>query len=218
MKSRVDETLAQIEAEHGPNPGPYVLANSAYLQSLFSETLRLYSADTVLRGPSLRDTRIGNWVVPRGKFMGISSYGRHHDENYWNTGTEEKAHSLDEFWDERFLVSEKRNLRGPSKDPASSGAHSDAAMDAELSIGRVSDKDLKFSTDGLAGSYLPFGGGDTICPGRAFAKMEIISTVVYLLKNYEIELLAGRPKFNSGTFGIGVLSPEGTTPVMIKKM
>lgn len=218
VRARVERTLSEIESVYGPDPGPYILANSPYLQSLFAETLRFYSADMVLRGPSLTDTRVNNWIVPRGSYMGISTFGRHHDINAWNTGTTEETHSLDDFWDERFLVSEKQKLSGPSKHPAPRNVVSEEFPGIDSSTKNVSEKDVRFSTDGLAGTFIPFGGGDTMCPGRSFAKMEIIHTVVYFLKNYEIEFDGDQPEFAKSTFGVGILAPKSKLAVRIRKI
>ncbi|CAI7633730.1 unnamed protein product [Penicillium crustosum] len=51
------------------------------------------------------------------------------------------------------------------------------------------DKDAKFSLEGLAECWMPYGGGHRMCPGRHFAKNEIIGTLGLLLELFECELV-----------------------------
>ena len=46
-----------------------------------------------------------------------------------------------------------------------------------------------FSTTPYNGMFFPFGGGKTICPGRVFAKQEIIASVAMVLLTFEFETL-----------------------------
>ncbi|KAJ5606910.1 hypothetical protein N7537_003529 [Penicillium hordei] len=51
------------------------------------------------------------------------------------------------------------------------------------------DKDAKFSLEGLTECWMPYGGGHRMCPGRHFAKNEIIGTLGLLLELFECELV-----------------------------
>ena len=44
-----------------------------------------------------------------------------------------------------------------------------------------------FSTSGTNGKFFPFGGGKTICPGRVFAKQEVLASVAMVLLSFDIE-------------------------------
>lgn len=46
----------------------------------------------------------------------------------------------------------------------------------------------EYSLDGLAGLWIPFGGGDRMCPGRHLAKLEMLYTFAYLFSNYEFDV------------------------------
>ncbi|KAL9069046.1 MAG: hypothetical protein Q9161_005804 [Pseudevernia consocians] len=46
-----------------------------------------------------------------------------------------------------------------------------------------------FTTSGRNGKFFPFGGGKTICPGRVFAKQEVLASVASVLLSYDIEPL-----------------------------
>ena len=47
-----------------------------------------------------------------------------------------------------------------------------------------------FTTSGTNGKFFPFGGGKTICPGRVFAKQEVLASVATTLLSFDIEPLS----------------------------
>ncbi|KAL1605006.1 hypothetical protein SLS60_004549 [Paraconiothyrium brasiliense] len=90
---------------------------------------------------------------------------------------------------------------------------------------------LSYSATGLGGKYFPFGGGHYMCPGRVFAKQEILGTVAMLLLNFDITfrgfvkhtkgswVAAGKndfPTIKNGFAGNQVLGIEGDMQVHIK--
>ena len=46
-----------------------------------------------------------------------------------------------------------------------------------------------FTLDGTTGRFYPFGGGKSICPGRVFAKQEVLGSVAMLLLAFEFEVV-----------------------------
>lgn len=93
---------------------------------------------------------------------------------------------------------------------------------------------MKFSTAGLTGKLFPFGGGHYMCPGRTFAKQEVLGAVAVLLLNFDIEFvefvksLGGRctsagqgadgfPKLKNGFAGNVVVGLEGDMRIKMKK-
>lgn len=93
---------------------------------------------------------------------------------------------------------------------------------------------LTYSTSGLSGKYFPFGGGHYMCPGRTFAKQEVLGTVAVLLLNFDISFVefvkqkgrsyegvgadqAGFPKPKNNYAGNQVVGIEGDTRVRIKR-
>ncbi len=61
----------------------------------------------------------------------------------------------------------------------------------------------------LGFALMPFGGGETMCPGRFLAQTEIKVLVTLLLADYELELAPGarRPRLDLSRYGLGILPP-----------
>lgn len=95
-----------------------------------------------------------------------------------------------------------------------------------LTIDPVTGKET-FSTLGTAGRLFPFGGGKQICPGRVFAKQEILASVASILLCLDIEVVGFIDKKERGTNmfpglrseypGKGVMVMGGDMKVRIKK-
>lgn len=82
--------------------------------------------------------------------------------------------SLSEFQADRFLVSKaSKNSR-----EVFSGDEKDLS----------SVQEPEFSLDGLAGLWLPYGGGQRMCPGRHFAKAEVLSTFALLFAEFSLQV------------------------------
>jgi cytochrome P450 len=79
------------------------------------------------------------------------------------------------------------------------------------------DAALEFSTKAFEGSWIPFGSGANICPGRNFAKMHAILTVAMMVDSFDCDVLAPQPKLDLTKFGMGVLGPKRAVPVRIKR-
>jgi cytochrome P450 len=47
----------------------------------------------------------------------------------------------------------------------------------------------KSTTTELDGAWIPYGGGLNMCPGRHFAKQELIGTFATLITHFELEIL-----------------------------
>jgi len=167
------------------------LCTIPFLQSLYAETLRLYVANIVLRSPRNADMVLGNWSVGQGDVVAAMSYPMHQDETRFNTGTPQEPHPLSEFWAERFLVCDMREtLQGASQGQA----------------------DMKFSLRGTKGAWLPYGGGSNECPGRFFAKQEMLITAALLIGNFEVKLEGREAGIDWRYFGSGVLGVQGMLP------
>jgi len=77
------------------------------------------------------------------------------------------------------------------------------------------------------GTYFPFGGGATMCPGRFFAKQEILISVAIMVMKYDFEFVEvvdqkGRAKkgelgYDRSGAGFGALHPDGDLRCRIRK-
>ncbi|MCA9710563.1 MAG: cytochrome P450, partial [Myxococcales bacterium] len=78
----------------------------------------------------------------------------------------------------------------------------------------------RFSKQGerLGFALMPFGGGETMCPGRFLAQSEIKMLVAMLLADYELRPAPGqaRPSFDLSRSGLGILPPAGPLRVQLR--
>lgn len=98
---------------------------------------------------------------------------------------------------------------------------------AERFLRQEGDK-LICSTAGLSGKYFPYGGGAHICPGRIFAKQEILAAVAIVLLNFEFEFInwvnplskdkeERFPGAKKGYIGNGVVAADRDMRVRVKR-
>ena len=172
------------------------LCSNPLLQSLYAETLRLYVANIVMRSPARGNLNIGEWSIPPGDVIATMSYPMHQDEGRYNTGSSHEPHPLSDFWGDRFLV----------PDPTGAVPSGQTKKDGPKPT---------FSLTDLDGSWFPFGGGSNICPGRYFAKQEMLLTAALLIGNFDIKLQGPPPEVDWRFFGTGVLGVKGNQRFMI---
>lgn len=192
------------------------LVGGPLLQSIYAETLRLRVAIMVTRTPEREDFHLGDWVFPKNKIIALSSRTAAMNPNLWNTGFPENPHPLDQFWAERFLVYPDDPASGPLRKQLSV---EEVEQRGFVSVDR-SEMAPQFTMEGLAGGWIPYGGGQRICPGRHFAKQEIIGTFAMLFTHYDIELLTPKdfvPTPNMRYFPFGGLPPKEKIPFRIRK-
>ncbi|KAI0160102.1 cytochrome P450 [Xylariaceae sp. FL1272] len=81
------------------------------------------------------------------------------------------------------------------------------------------DGEPVFSTKDLEGSWIPYGGGPRQCPGRHFAKRQILLTIAIIVGLFDIEILGKGRKvkedFTLNGFGGGMSRTVGNVPVRI---
>jgi hypothetical protein len=98
---------------------------------------------------------------------------------------------------------------------------------AERFLRREGDK-VVCSTAGLSGKYFPYGGGAHICPGRIFAKQEILAAVAMVLLSFDFEFVGWVnpfskdmeerfPRTKKGYVGNGVMAADRDMRVRIKR-
>lgn len=186
------------------------------LQSIYAETLRLRVASFIVRTPERADFTLKDWRIPRGAVMTISSFHFQSDVEIWNSGGKENPHPLSEFWSDRFLVYPGDRSSGPRKTNENFQVENSLQ---DLSNEGVGKQKPTFSLNGLASAWIPYGGGNRICPGRYLAKQKIIATLAIMITLFDIEL--GEEAVSLGMdmrgFGFGALSPNAKCPFRIKR-
>ncbi|KAK0630533.1 cytochrome P450 [Bombardia bombarda] len=195
-----NEALRQqltIEASECVRPDSTIdaakLVTQPLLQSAYAEVLRLRVGIGMTRVSESEPFSLGGYQIPKGESCLIFSRHPAFNEEAWQAAGRPSAVTgapLEEFHADRFLV--------PKKDEELGG--------------------LEFSLDGLAGLWLPYGGGQRMCPGRHFAKSEIISTFALLTSRYDMELMEGvavEPDLR--WFPVGALPPAGKLPFRMRR-
>lgn len=171
------------------------------LQAVYAETLRLRMHFYIIRMPDKVDMSIRDWIIPRQKVVVASTTVAHMDTEAWDTGLQNE-HPVDQFWIGRFLK------YPPGNDKANEKAQSTASAP-------------EFSTKGLEGSWVPYGGGPRQCPGRHFAKRQILLTTALMVSLFDCEILEEgmdvKEDFTLMGFGSGVSHPAGKVPVKIRR-
>lgn len=181
--SLYDHVLAEVKEAQNPNGtmNVAVLVNQPILLSTTHEVLRLYVDTLVSRqvdndmnlpfdrkkkssvsGHSERtDQSIHPLFVKKGTIMMIPTYYAHTDPSAWQSPNFPHHPVPEVFYPYRFLTS---------------------------APGEGSEKPA-FTTKHADGMFFPFGGGKTICPGRVFARQEMMAAVAMMLLTFDFEFL-----------------------------
>ena len=202
---RQELETSQKSYEKQKIPDINTICGGQLLQSVYAETLRLRVAILITRAPEHDDFQLGEFLFPKDKLIAVSSRTAAMDNTLWNTGSTEDPHPLDEFWAERFLIHPP--LRRAKDQPKVS-----ATDDQVNGIPR-------FSMNGLSGAWIPYGGGQRMCPGRHFAKQEIIGTFALLSTLFDIEILGPSEsglEADMRYFPLGGLPPKEKVPFRIR--
>ncbi len=152
----------------------------------------------------------------------ISSYTSHMDPNVWNTGTNDDPHPIDEFWSERFLVHPNDPSSGPLKKVVPTPQEHAPLTSVKDDVNRCVQpaEGPQFSTKGLSGIFITYGGGSRLCPGRHFAKHEILLGLAYFLTAYDFQLnvpKGWKAEPDLTVVGTGTLPPKDKIPFSVRK-
>ncbi|KAK0940612.1 hypothetical protein LTR29_007779 [Friedmanniomyces endolithicus] len=196
---RIMQELHEAETPDGSLDIP-VLVSQPLLQSLWTETLRLYLDALVTRNLTedllLPLDEDGKRIVRlrKGENVFAPSWLGHHDPVAWSSPGKSAAKEFDA---ERFVVRDAKT-------------------------GRES-----FSVGGTAEKYFPFGGGKTVCPGRIFAKQEALGALAMVLLRFDFEVLGfvdekqkpaeAFPGLARAFVGSAVVVPGGDVRVKIRR-
>ncbi|KAF2267291.1 cytochrome P450 [Lojkania enalia] len=207
LLARVRQTLKD---SFGDRPVSEIDANELILDPLLSsiqaETLRLYVNVCVMVSSPHTNVSLGRWWMPKGAVGLVSSGITHMDQNFWNT--KDGAHPVGSFWADRFI----NDPRDPSSGPVSSNV-----QDHSIRYNTKIDGKPSFSLQGLEASWMPYGGGNAICPGRLLAKRVTLFTIALMANKFDIEISNVPLKSGSIKFGMGVDKPKKPIPFRIRK-
>lgn len=154
VRHEIDELCGGDRDSDGlPSLDPAKLASSALLSSIYAETLRLHVSVSIPVIPMHGDLILNQWRVPKGSFGLISTEICHKNKDAWNT--KDGTHRLDHFWAERFIVDSQDPLSGPAKPGTETSRR---RVEAENDRDREKKKQTYFTTEGLEGCWIPYGG------------------------------------------------------------
>ena len=182
------------------------LGKNPLLQSIYAEVLRLRIAAFIMRSPERDNMKINDWILPRGEVVLVATTPAHMDEEVWNTG-QANEHPVNRFWADRFLIYHADPRSGPRK-----------VRTNPVAPRNLEKEDPVFSLDDLSGSWIPFGGGFRACPGRHFAKREILMTFAIMVTMFDIEVDGSRVlQTDPRRGGLGAQRPRYNVPFRIRK-
>ena len=160
LLGRVLTELRRAEKPDGSVDVP-TLVSSALLQSMWTETLRLYTDALVTRNAT-QDTVLpldedGKTFIQlrKGDNIFIPTIIGHRDPEAWA----DDRFPVDTFYADRFLHPDPEN------------------------------PDRQVFTMISSGKFYPWGGGRTICPGRVFAKQEALGALAMVLLRFDFDVL-----------------------------
>jgi cytochrome P450 len=180
----IREEAARVLREEGGHWTKNGLARLYRLDSAIRESMRVSNfAQTLVERKVVAREGITNkaegWHVPYGGFMTLNLHGTHHDGDLF-----ENPDAYDAF----------RYSRPREAYEALSPEQKNPAEGLRL-------KKLGMVTTGE--THLPFGHGRHACPGRFFVAHELKMAIAHLVLNYDLKLLAERPKmFFVGAVGV----------------
>ncbi|KAF3055561.1 Cholesterol 7-alpha-monooxygenase [Daldinia childiae] len=176
------------------------LTNQPLLQSTYAEVLRLYVAVAISRIAGYEDIKIDDYMIPQDSLIMTYSRAMALDTDAWIRAGRTLNKPLDEFDAERFLVDS--GWTRPGLTPA---------------VVIKDDGKRRFSTDGLLGLWVPYGGGDHMCPGRHLAKQQMLVTFALLLSEFDIEISATKVEPDMRFAPFGSLPPKNMTGFRIRR-
>ncbi|KAJ8117113.1 hypothetical protein ONZ43_g4285 [Nemania bipapillata] len=113
----------------------------------------------------------------------------------------------DSFWADRFIIDPADPQSGPINPKTSTVA---------VPSSHDTDKPY-FTLKGLEGAWVPYGGGQHMCPGRFLAKSIITSSIVLICSYYDVEFRTDSLPLGTSRFGFGPEHPFREIPFRIKR-
>ncbi|KAF7854223.1 hypothetical protein EAF04_010520 [Stromatinia cepivora] len=180
--------------DEGDNPIPRFDSGILVKQPLLNSVFSevLRHEVTIFMARSVEeDYNVGGYTLPKDSRVLVSSHVEHMDKSRWETRPSAEKHPVEEFWAERFLKYDEQ-----TGEPL-------------------------FSLTGLDGTFIPFGFGRNMCPGRHFSAHVILSIVAVLINTFDFELKGQNDWCNVTrdyrSFGYSTSRPGKETPLRLKR-
>ena len=161
------------------------------LQSVYAETLRLHVASFL--ASDRKDFDLNGWRIPRDAPILVSGFDAQMDPDVWTPNDEPHCRPVHEFWLEGFLGASTAESKGTAPE---------------------------FLFKGLGNSWLPYEGGNNMCPRRHLAKQEMRSSLALVLTLFDIEIVDPKGKIPDNNLvgcGYGALWPKQPMPVRVRR-
>ncbi|KAK3353843.1 cytochrome P450 [Lasiosphaeria hispida] len=129
------------------------------LQSVYAEALRLHVSVNVTREVISDTTTIAGYQLPKHALIQAPTYIASLNEKVWGTA----ENSASEFWAYRHI--------------------------RYTTIHGSKDKKPEFAMAAGPSDFFPYGGGISMCPGRHFAKQEIMATLAIIVTTFDVEMV-----------------------------
>ncbi|CAG8960093.1 hypothetical protein HYFRA_00010571 [Hymenoscyphus fraxineus] len=139
-----------------------ILSKQPFLQSALNETLRT-EVTSLIALTVERNYEVDGYTIPKDALACVSIAVEHNNKGSWESREGAASHPVEQFWPERFLKAGEADGKCPGQ-------------------GRA------LNMSGLESTFIPFGVGHYMCPGRHFAIVTrtILSTAAMFLTAFEI--------------------------------
>ncbi|KAK8050929.1 hypothetical protein PG993_002314 [Apiospora rasikravindrae] len=214
----LERIRADVENSFGDQPllgfDPQRLNKEPLLSSVYAEVLRLYVKTYFMVSSPHKSVHVGKWCLPKGRIGLMNAGVSHMDDFFWNSYADE--HPVTSFWADRFIIDPADPLSGPAAPHVRESPDWVEPRPSDDNVTQAGKRPF-FSMDGTEGSWFPYGGGHSICPGRFLAKSVVLFTCALLAQQYDIQILSDRLEFGSWRFGLGVGALKHAVPFRIRK-
>lgn len=154
LRRDIDENCGRdVESGGGQSIDPKKLSKNPLLSSIYAETLRLHMSVSIPVVPQHGELNLGKWRIPKASYGLIPVACCHTNKDVWNT--RDGAHPVTSFWAERFLVDPDDASSGPVRPGADIVAQKPRAIQGQMGLDGMQPY---FTTEGLEGSWIPYGG------------------------------------------------------------
>lgn len=175
-----------------------------------------------MRSPARSDLILRGWRIPKDAVMLVFGYHAHMDPREWSHKDDHRSRSVNCFWAERFLTLKPDPTEADQMSPKNewrTGQKRCPTLNG-LKEGGNSLNTSEFPLKGCSGDWIRYGGDQRRCPGRHFARQEMLSTLAMMITLFDIQVIGNGgqiPGNDLGGIGVGALWPKDKMLVRIKR-